>query len=479
MTLYPSQESPGGENGAHEESTLPVGRVPAGTRSTPLLILAGTGNPEDSARDTVRMVVLGDRLVIGRKPGSDGPSITLDHPLISRVHAVISRAPNRGFDLTDLGSKNGTIVDETRAASRVPLLDGASIFMGGALLVLRFVSREELEALEEEQRSPFGPIPTLSSRLAMSLRSLRRDLARTACNPVLITGHAGMGRETYARAFHAAGRGKGDFFSVNGFDKGATVIGEVERFQRASDCYAAGEDTLFVKNVDALAPEVQERLAALLVRNRALIPTSTQRSGGGRLLAATSVESPRLLVDSLQQAFGPPVRLPELVARPEDVPSLIRFFLRNRHVAKLGGAILQTLFRRSLPLHSLRDLDSFIVEASLRAESDGSDVIATEYLPSEMFTRRRMRNHNSLENKLPAYAARYGLTPTEADVLLLAARDGSSVKEIAFHKGVSEKTVHSHWRSIYGKTGASSQLAVVAAVWGFGVVRSGFTARSI
>ena len=46
--------------------------------------------------------------VIGR---SDGCDIQLSHPLVSRLHAKISREPDGGFLIRDLGSRNGTTVN--------------------------------------------------------------------------------------------------------------------------------------------------------------------------------------------------------------------------------------------------------------------------------------------------------------------------------------------------------------------------------
>jgi hypothetical protein len=197
-----------GRSHVEEESTLPLGRTPTHPRCIPLLLVAGTGSQDDSAATPRRIIVLEDRLVIGRRPSARDPSLKIRDPQISREHARISRAPDGGFDLTDLESRNGTVVGARMASPALPLVDGISIYMGRNLLVFRYVSREELDALEEEQRAPFGLLPTLSPKLAMSLRFLRQHIEGRARGFALVMGGGvGSGREMYARAYHAALRG--------------------------------------------------------------------------------------------------------------------------------------------------------------------------------------------------------------------------------------------------------------------------------
>lgn len=71
--------------------------------------------------------------VIGRDPGS---AIFLDAAGVSRRHARIVVDRDAAW-LEDLGSKNGTLVDEHRAHGRVPLRDGNPIQVAGERLIFR------------------------------------------------------------------------------------------------------------------------------------------------------------------------------------------------------------------------------------------------------------------------------------------------------------------------------------------------------
>jgi DNA-binding CsgD family transcriptional regulator len=62
------------------------------------------------------------------------------------------------------------------------------------------------------------------------------------------------------------------------------------------------------------------------------------------------------------------------------------------------------------------------------------------------------------------FGRRHRLTRAELDVLLLAVEHGLSMKEIAHRRSVNTKTIEKQWGRVYQKTGAQSQLAVLAAL---------------
>jgi len=78
----------------------------------------------------------------------------------------------------DLGSTNGTFVDGKRAEGPVPLRDGSVLFLGSQVVVFRIVTGAEMEAIQQDMKSPFGPLPTGSPSLAMTCAKLAR-LARS------------------------------------------------------------------------------------------------------------------------------------------------------------------------------------------------------------------------------------------------------------------------------------------------------------
>ena len=77
--------------------------------------------------------IFGSGAVIGRAPEVD---IRLDSPRVSRHHARVSLG-DTGITIEDLGSRNGTFVNETRIEGPTLLQSGATLRIGGFRLVLR------------------------------------------------------------------------------------------------------------------------------------------------------------------------------------------------------------------------------------------------------------------------------------------------------------------------------------------------------
>lgn len=71
--------------------------------------------------------------VIGRAPEVD---IRLDSPRVSRHHARVTLG-DAGIIIEDLGSRNGTFVNDARIEGPTPLQSGAALRIGGFRLVLR------------------------------------------------------------------------------------------------------------------------------------------------------------------------------------------------------------------------------------------------------------------------------------------------------------------------------------------------------
>jgi pSer/pThr/pTyr-binding forkhead associated (FHA) protein len=71
--------------------------------------------------------------VLGRDPDAE---VYLNHPGVSRRHAVL-RISGGQASIDDLGSKNGTFVEDDRVDGSRPLRDGDSIRVGSVKLTLR------------------------------------------------------------------------------------------------------------------------------------------------------------------------------------------------------------------------------------------------------------------------------------------------------------------------------------------------------
>ena len=71
--------------------------------------------------------------IIGRDPGA---SVLIDENSVSRRHARIV-VSDEGATLEDLGSKNGTLLQNTKVESAVPLSDGDKLKVGSIALTIR------------------------------------------------------------------------------------------------------------------------------------------------------------------------------------------------------------------------------------------------------------------------------------------------------------------------------------------------------
>lgn len=96
----------------------------------------------DGGRSVVALVRTA--LTIGRDASAD---VCIDATSVSRRHARISPVGAGGFELRDLGSKNGTTVNGTRVDSHA-LQPGDVVVIGPAELEFRFVTPVELERAE-------------------------------------------------------------------------------------------------------------------------------------------------------------------------------------------------------------------------------------------------------------------------------------------------------------------------------------------
>lgn len=87
-----------------------------------------------AARDAAAWVIdafgtphaLGARAVVGRRPETD---LVVLNASVSRDHAELQRT-DAGWQLRDLGSRNGTILDGRRVQGRAPLLDRSQVRFG-------------------------------------------------------------------------------------------------------------------------------------------------------------------------------------------------------------------------------------------------------------------------------------------------------------------------------------------------------------
>ena len=248
---------------------------------------------------------------------------------------------------------------------------------------------EEKLYLEQEIRTEyqFGEIIGANSTLQRVLREV--EIVAPADTTVLIQGETGTGKELIARAIHRLSRRRErTFVKLNcaaiptglleselfGHEKGAFTGATARKIGRFE---LAHQGTLFLDEVGDIPPELQPKLLRVLQEQEfeRLGNTRTIKVNV-RLVAATNrdlakmVEERQFRGDLYYRLNVFPLTLPPLRERRDDIPLLVRYFVRE-HSRRLGKSIrsiptevMTALTRYAWP-GNIRELENFIERAVL------------------------------------------------------------------------------------------------------------------
>ena len=225
------------------------------------------------------------------------------------------------------------------------------------------------------------------------------DILNTVCAvagksvPVLIRGESGTGKELVARALHDSGARAGKpFVAVNcaavpdnlleaeffGIEKGTAtgVAAHKGKFE------VAHGGTIFLDEIGDMSPSLQSKLL------RVLQEKTFERVGGHvpisvdvRVVAATNQPVDELLAqkkfreDLYYRLNTVELQLPALNERPEDIPDLVRHFVRSsnqefgRNVADVSLEVMSQLTRHDWP-GNVRELQHVVERSVLLARGD-------------------------------------------------------------------------------------------------------------
>jgi transcriptional regulator with PAS, ATPase and Fis domain len=373
--------------------------APGENKDRAVLLLVGAAETPGLPPRT-RLQLLGETLVIGRRaPDETRPgahALVLADGVVSGQHARLSRAAG-GYELEDLGSKNGTWLDNARLTERTKLRDGALLFFGNHVGIFRMASALEIEAMKNELVAPLGPVATVSPALAVACDRLRRLAASEG--ELLIVGETGVGKEVYARAVHAESKRKGRFMAINCAAIPRELV-ESELFGYRQGAHSTAHSakpglieeaeggTLFLDEIGEMTGEAQIKLLRFL-QDRELTPLGATRPRrmDVRILAATNRTSaggkgPAGLRDDIVARLGAaPIHLPPLRNRVEDLGALVAHFLR----ATPGVTFEQPAFR-AMCLHAwplnVRELEKIVTTAAVL--SAGAKPIGLRDLPEHI-----------------------------------------------------------------------------------------------
>jgi transcriptional regulator with PAS, ATPase and Fis domain len=362
----------------------------------PMLVLLGSADhPAPDPRH--RLLVFNKTVVLGRHaPKNMGLEVAgwvVRDRLISGQHARIEEGEDGDWELTDLDSRNGTVVDGMSADPTLKLRNGSMIFIGGHVVMFRLANETQIAAMNAEVSKPFGPVATCSPDFAGTCLMLRK-LADTD-SEVLLTGETGVGKEIYANAIHNASGRKGRFVAVNCAALPRELVeSELFGYTRGAHSQAttpkpgiieeAEGGTLFLDEIGDMAPELQTKLLRF-TQDRMLTPVGSTRPRrmDVRILAATSRTAPPvggqagLRADLAARLGAEPIRIPPLRERLDDLGALAGYLLGNK------GKPLEPLALQALCLHSwpgnVRELQKVLTTAAALARD--AERISSEHLP--------------------------------------------------------------------------------------------------
>ncbi len=291
-----------------------------------------------------RAEVKGTRVRVGTDRECD---LRLTDPEVSRFHFEV-RSEGDHYEVVDLDSTNGTIVDGVRVL-HARLEPQAVIQVGGSRVV--FEPKKRWETLAASSRSSLHGLVGSSA----SMRQLFGVLERVAPTElsVLIHGETGSGKEVVARAIHLASpRAAGPFLAVDC----ATIapnVAESELFGHVRGAFtgaerdrrgvfeAASGGVVFLDEVGELPLALQPKLLRALER-REVRPVGSNEVVGfdARIVAATHrdlarrVETGELREDLYFRLAEVTLEVPPLRARPEDLPELAAHLLAREGEAR-------------------------------------------------------------------------------------------------------------------------------------------------
>jgi two-component system response regulator GlrR len=316
-----------------------------------------------------------DEVTIGT---ADGVDLRLIDPAVSRHHCAL-RATERGLELRDLGSTNGTFIGDVEIV-RGFVRTGARIRIGSTTVGIALRSDEIAEPLASGDR--FGELLGASP----AMRRLYPVLERCAHSDitVLLQGETGTGKELVAAAIHRASpRRAGPFVVVDcgalprhlteselfGHARGAFTGADADR---AGAFEAASGGTIFLDEVGELPLELQPLLLrALDSRTIRPVGANQHRNVDVRVIAAShrdlriEVNARRFRADLFYRLHVMRIVLPPLTDRPGDIPLLAEHFWRMfRADRAIPDDVVADLARQRWP-GNLRELRNAVERIAL------------------------------------------------------------------------------------------------------------------
>ena len=339
-------------------------------------------------------------LIIGR----DAPSpVCVPEQAVSRQHARIA-FDGRRWILSDLGSRNGTMVDGTFVNGDLELEHLHEIRVGDAIFKFVESGAERYVPYRLDGMTAGGRKARVIKELVggCHMDTIAADFERVAGTQLscVILGETGTGKEVAARELHRASMRRGSFQAINcaaiphnlleselfGYRRGAFSGADRDKPGLVK---LADNGTLFLDEIGDMPLEAQAKLLRVL-QSREVFPLggTTPERVDIRVVCATHrdlyqyVKEQKFRGDLFARLNEHAVKLPPLRERKEDIFQLARLFTARYGRAGSPSMGFSFSFLVALVHHdwpfNVRELESCIKRAVALAEKD---VLDTPQLP--------------------------------------------------------------------------------------------------
>ncbi len=298
--------------------------------------------------------------------------LVLRDPSVGKYHLELALVA-AGVRVRDLGSETGTLVGGNKVSNAV-VPSGTEIIIGRTSLQL-LGADVSVPALVSE-RTAFGPAVGRTAIMRELFGMLER-LAPTDA-PLLLEGEPGSGRTVLAKAIHVASRFAASPVTVVDFGLAAIERPSLLQVAQRTDTF-----TLLIERIDeAPASAVPELLSLYERREEGVLDARIIATASAGLRAQPS--DSRLRRELLAHACAVRVAVPPLRARLDDVPVLVRQFIRE--IAQVDPSFEEGDFARAVA----RDYPGNVKELrKIVAKALESEPTSRAQLPSAGIARAR------------------------------------------------------------------------------------------
>lgn len=260
--------------------------------------------------------------------------------------------------------------------------------------------RRRVSALEERIQVA-EPLEIIGASPA--IRRVREELRRAAeaDAPALLVGGPGTGKELVARNIHRLNRRRSDGPFIRAVcrlvgrnELTTALFGPVQALEKRGAAESkswieeARGGVLFLDEIDGLNEAAWTELGALLESRRCKHPVNGRKVEADAQIILSALPGSRRVAEKLNETTKViQIGLPDLREHIEDIALLAQYVLQGLYrdgrtsVRALRGAALTALERMPWP-GNIRELQSAIAYAAIRADADGEREIGPEHLPA-------------------------------------------------------------------------------------------------